>query len=263
MIVNKISTPLHIRCEYRRGANRCTRKSHRAQRLCAYHGAGGDQLEPGRYLAVELGCTVSARERPPARGDIRRAPSSEGKPVTQRFDGKQWRRCCRVCWRFGRPEYCRHHDPAVQRVATPGSKARMACSRLACRFMDELERETGCRVVHRHFNAQAGLFTGREHEIPGTSFRVDGFVAGTPVVLEFLGDYWHGNPQVYDGRARHPTIGQPFAAVLEQTMARLRAIAACGYSVFYIWESEYRRYLQQGQHRGKLLSRMRVIQDKQ
>lgn len=69
------------------------------------------------------------------------------------------------------------------------------------------------RIKIQHFE-NAG-----EHKIQGTNWKVDGYNARLNLVFEYLGDYWHR-----DVRA---------------TMNRLRKIKSYGYTVIYIWHSDY------------------------
>jgi very-short-patch-repair endonuclease len=66
-------------------------------------------------------------------------------------------------------------------------------------------------------------------------FCVDAFVPGALTVIQFDGDYWHGNPDIYaqlDTRqARRVTLDKSQDAYMR----------ACGYSIIRIYEAELRR----------------------
>jgi hypothetical protein len=67
-------------------------------------------------------------------------------------------------------------------------------------------------------------------EVEGKRYRVDGFHRSTNTVFEFLGDYWHGNPDT------HPAKGREIA--YQKTIERLTQLHR-KYSVIYVWEKAY------------------------
>lgn len=79
--------------------------------------------------------------------------------------------------------------------------------------------------------------TNREFQIPGTKYRVDGVQGNT--VYEFLGDYWHGNPDLFEADAMNTRVGRTFGELFEETVQRLYEIQSLGYTVVYIWENDY------------------------
>jgi len=100
-------------------------------------------------------------------------------------------------------------------------------------------------VQHRHYVCATHGWSGHEHAVRGTRMRVDGFyvcpVSGDRVAVEFLGDFWHGNPAVHPPGAQHPLIrGATYGDVHERTVRRLRALRSHGYRVMYAWESDFK-----------------------
>jgi G:T-mismatch repair DNA endonuclease (very short patch repair protein) len=153
--------------------------------------------------------------------------------TVQRFDGKQWRRQCQVCSRAARPVFCVQHDPA-----TPVSDEGSSFSLLSCRFLDALQAELGIAIVHQHIDD--GLVTGGglEFTVPNTSFAVDGLVSGTNIVVEILGDFWHGNPVVYRAHDVNPRTQKTFGELHRNTFRRFNEIVQAGFCILYVWEQE-------------------------
>ena len=83
----------------------------------------------------------------------------------------------------------------------------------------------------------------REHYIKGLDIRVDGFDTKTNTVYEFLGDYWHGNPEVFLAGEINPTINKTFGQLYEETLERVKLLKSAGYKVVFIWENEFKRGL--------------------
>ena len=88
----------------------------------------------------------------------------------------------------------------------------------------------------------------RQHSINGR-FIVDALVVESRVVLEFDGDYWHGNP------ARYRAPGPRQIRQMSRDKARDAYLAACGYRVIRFWESDMKHKV------DEVLSRLRQIQE--
>lgn len=59
------------------------------------------------------------------------------------------------------------------------------------------------------------------------------------IVYEFLGDYWHGNPKIYDLNDINKVKRKPFRELYNETIERFNRIKNLGYEVKYIWESDW------------------------
>ena len=79
----------------------------------------------------------------------------------------------------------------------------------------------------------------REILLPDLKIRVDAFVPETNTVYEFFGDYWHGNPEIYDKNQEHPVVGKTFGQLYDETKARISRLKGAGYKVVYVWENDF------------------------
>lgn len=78
-----------------------------------------------------------------------------------------------------------------------------------------------------------------EITIKDKKFIVDGIKFETNTIYEFLGDYWHGNPNIYNGNHKtrnNKTMGDLYNA----TMERFSVIKSIGFDIVYIWESDWK-----------------------
>jgi len=79
----------------------------------------------------------------------------------------------------------------------------------------------------------------RQVIIKGTKLQVDGLERRTNVIYEFLGDYWHGNPQIYTSETKilggEITCGKAY----ENTFKRFDRLISEGYKIKYIWETDW------------------------
>lgn len=82
----------------------------------------------------------------------------------------------------------------------------------------------------------------REVRIPvgNRGYIVDGLCNN--IVYEFLGDYWHGNPDKFNYNDIHPLIDISFGELYNRTITRLDEIRNAGYTVVHIWESEWNEH---------------------
>jgi hypothetical protein len=78
-----------------------------------------------------------------------------------------------------------------------------------------------------------------ERQYPIVNYRVDGFDPETNTVYEFLGDYWHGNPEVYDPDDYNKSCSKTFGQLFDETNKRLEHIKSLGYNIITKWENDY------------------------
>lgn len=115
------------------------------------------------------------------------------------------------------------------------------------RIWDVCSREQGCQNCASKVASKIGNkwldslgITIREYRIPGTNYAVDGYDPKAKRVYEFLGDFWHGNLNVYEPNAIHPKKQVTFEDLFIQTTQRLQEIRDLGYEVRYVWESDWK-----------------------
>lgn len=78
-------------------------------------------------------------------------------------------------------------------------------------------------------------------EIGNAKFRVDGFDLQTNTVYEFLGDYWHGNPEVFSCSKMNKRSGKTFGLLYKETFEKIEKLESVGYKVVYIWENDFNK----------------------
>ena len=65
------------------------------------------------------------------------------------------------------------------------------------------------------------------------------------VIYEFLGDYWHGNPNKFNREDFNPKCKKTFGELYDLTLERFDFLKNLGYKVKYIWESEWSLWLKE------------------
>ena len=84
-----------------------------------------------------------------------------------------------------------------------------------------------------------GAFGDNEQTVKGHSMyhRVD-FIRGNKII-EFFGDYWHGNPKMFsgDGKIRKKKVSDVWA----HDKRKIDDLTKAGFKVLVIWESDFKR----------------------
>ena len=104
-------------------------------------------------------------------------------------------------------------------------------------------------VQHKHYDVGTGVLSGNEHKVVDIGVRgtkIDGWIKETKTVLEFHGDYWHGNPDKYDPTDWNVTTKCTFGELYDNTLERMDNLVALGYRVVYIWEGDFRKWEKAG-----------------
>lgn len=70
-------------------------------------------------------------------------------------------------------------------------------------------------------------------------YRVDGF--NNNIIYEFLGDYWHGNPCLFNPNDFNKHNGKLMKELYNETFNRFNKLKSLGYKIIYIWESDYNK----------------------
>jgi len=86
---------------------------------------------------------------------------------------------------------------------------------------------------------EMGISREANLQIGDHRFKVDGFDSKTSTVYEFLGDYWHGNPEKFKPQELNKRAGRTFGQLYQETLERIKILEEAGYKVIYIWEQDF------------------------
>ena len=76
-------------------------------------------------------------------------------------------------------------------------------------------------------------------KINNKNYRVDAFDSLSNTVYEFYGDYWHGNPEIYNLEFKNNHNGKFFKDLYNKTIDRENIIKNSGYNIISIWENKW------------------------
>lgn len=85
-----------------------------------------------------------------------------------------------------------------------------------------------------HFYHENGEYT-----IPNTNYKADGYNKKIKTIYEFHGDFWHGNPEVFNHKLMNDVCKKTFGELYEKTMKKQRKCEELGYKYKSIWENEW------------------------
>jgi G:T-mismatch repair DNA endonuclease (very short patch repair protein) len=78
-----------------------------------------------------------------------------------------------------------------------------------------------------------------EFLIKNTKYKADGYCQETNTVYEFHGDYWHGNPKIFQAEEFNKTTKCFFGELYHKTLEREELIKKLGYKLIVMWEQDW------------------------
>lgn len=80
-----------------------------------------------------------------------------------------------------------------------------------------------------------------EFKITTTNLKADGYCKETNTIYEFHGDYWHGNPKIYNNCIINNTTHCTFGELYEKTLTKENKIRELGYNLVIMWEYDWKK----------------------
>ena len=97
--------------------------------------------------------------------------------------------------------------------------------------------------VSEHLSIQHAL-NNREHQVPGSKYKLDGYDPVTHTAYEFNGCLFHGCPQCFpDRQMKHPLTRQSYEELFTLTRKKESFLKVHGYRVVSIWECDFGRLI--------------------
>ena len=106
---------------------------------------------------------------------------------------------------------------------------------MAIEWLKMIERDENINIIHRGNS-------DREYVIPGTKYTVDGYCKETNTIYEFHGNYWHGNPRLFNAKEINDKVKRTYGELYQDTIKKEQAIKDLGYNLVVIWEDEFDNY---------------------
>lgn len=99
------------------------------------------------------------------------------------------------------------------------------------------------KKYHVHHTKVEIQHAGNVGETEIGPYKVDGYyeIENQKVVMEFHGDYWHGNPKCYSANTINKVVGMTMGDLYQRTLEKRRYLESSGYTYLQMWESDFDR----------------------
>lgn len=126
---------------------------------------------------------------------------------------------------------CKKHGEFLQ---TPDHHKRgVGCPRCIPRVSKvEVEFLNHCKILH----------SNRQKYLSNPKVHVDGIEPKENIIYEFLGDYYHGNPSIFNHSEYNKICHKTFGQLHEETFKRFKKLKSFGYTIKYIWETDWNKF---------------------
>ena len=120
-----------------------------------------------------------------------------------------------------------------QQQGCPKCNLQHHISKLQIQWLDFISKIRNITIQHGK--------NSEEFKISNTRFKADGYCKETNTIYEFHGDYWHGNPNIYNP-CEKTYFGKTFGELYEKTLKREQQIKDIGFNLITIWESDWIKF---------------------
>jgi hypothetical protein len=84
-------------------------------------------------------------------------------------------------------------------------------------------------------------FRNKSIKINKKLFKPDAVDDVNKIIYEFYGDFWHGNPNIFDANLQNKVIKKSFGELYQKTINKENILKKAGYKVISIWESDWNK----------------------
>jgi len=133
-------------------------------------------------------------------------------------------------------------------------------SKVSLEWLKFCEVKYNCKI-------QNAITIEGEYNIPNTSLRVDGYCAKTNTIFEFYGDFYHGNPEVFDPKDWNPISEKIYDDLYHKTLNREKYLTSLNYNIISIWENDWEKFKKlikkiQKRFKKNILQNIKILNEK-
>ena len=169
----------------------------------------------------------------------RMSPEEFRKKSFEKYDGKYIIKGVYINARSPIKIYCKKHDMNFNQVPHSHLIGYSGCPKCRCSKTSKPANNWISLLLVNVPTIQWDLSEDKEYRIPETNYTVDGFDSLTNTIYEFHGDYWHGNPKIYDPEKINPTCKKSYGQLFKNTLHKELLCRNKGYNYECIWEYEW------------------------
>jgi hypothetical protein len=107
-------------------------------------------------------------------------------------------------------------------------------SQRAITWLKQKAKETGMKIQHAENGKEFRIELGHN-----SYYLADGYCEETNTIFEFNGDYWHGNPSVYQPEEINKSTKTTFGELYQRTIEKERMLKQMGFNVVSVWEKDW------------------------
>ncbi len=126
-------------------------------------------------------------------------------------------------------------DVIHRKIGCPFCASSKTFSFMAIEWLNTIEKQENIIIQHRGNS-------DKEFSIPGTKYTVDGYCKETNTVYEFHGNYWHGNPRLFNKDDINERVQRTYGELYSDTIKKEQIIKKLGYHLITMWEDEFDNY---------------------
>jgi hypothetical protein len=108
-------------------------------------------------------------------------------------------------------------------------------SKISIQWLTYMEIKYSVKIIHAQNQG--------EYLIPNSRYKADGYSESINTIFEFHGDFWHGNPILYDKNKVNIRLGLTFGELHEKTLQKSNFIRENGYNLIEIWENDWKNFI--------------------
>jgi hypothetical protein len=108
-------------------------------------------------------------------------------------------------------------------------------SKISLKWLNQIMDDKNIFIQH------AGNIGEKKVKINDKLYKFDGYCEKTNTVYEFYGNYFHGNPKLFNKDEFNELIKKTYGELYNETINREQIIKNNNYNVITIWESEFKK----------------------
>jgi hypothetical protein len=205
--------------------------------ICKLH---GEFLQtPNKHLKGNSGCSICSKIK---MSTYKRSTTKEFIEKSKKIHGDKYD--------YSKVEYitsrdkviitCKIHgdffqSPSNHLIGFDCNKCRGKYSKEQIKWLNFMQIRDECYIQH--------AINETEFIIPNTNYKADGYCRKNNTIYEYYGDFWHGNPKIYEANKNNVVSKKTYGELYNITCHRENYIKNLGYNLVTIWESEWLNFI--------------------
>lgn len=135
---------------------------------------------------------------------------------------------------------CKQHGlfrivPYLHKLGKECPKCSNRHSKISIEWLSYMEITYSVKISHAENRG--------EYLIPNSRYKADGYSKTINTIFEFHGDFWHGNPKIYNKTKINTRIGVTFGELYDNTIQKANYIKDNGYNLIEVWENDWKKFI--------------------